>query len=206
MKKSFHLPSNAVWKPLRNSQANMFRDLEDRIMEYPTNPNTGHLVYYKPQEHEPTMFYNFELNKYIKCIAYDTQPYGLYNYRYLNKDNEPLEFEDGTPNTFITCPDSYRIGSGLEEDEDLDEIIERLNNENTEDLKELMYKEKKWRERIYLTDNRHPEFDFKVDEFNWAQGAVAWRKADIVPGVLCIQARGSNSGSRGMICYMGGQK
>ncbi len=126
----------------------------------PEELSSKHAVYYPPIENAPTLYYyDFSQNKYRPCKLTESLPYDLGMYK----------FQDENANTvFVTCSDSYRLS------DDPDGHIDPS--------------EKEWRDVICQNDDVD-ELDFYDNNNNWIKAEVAWKKADIVPNVLCLQHR-----------------
>ena len=80
---------------------------------------------------------------------------------------------ENSDDTFITCTDSYRLTDNL------DDV---LSNDE-------MLKEKEWRENVVKA---REEVDLYTKD-EWHKMIVAWVKADIIPGVLHLRKRRSES-------------
>ena len=115
-------------------------------------------------------YFDFNLDKWRKCYSINSYPYNLYKY----------EFED-SEETFITCPDSYRL----------------TNNINNIPSNEEMYKEKEWRDAV-VKDNE--ELDMYQKE-EWHKMRVGWIKCDVIPDVLHLVPRKRNSENNNLCGY-----
>jgi hypothetical protein len=115
-------------------------------------------------------YFDFNFDKWRKCYSTDSYPYNLYKYEY--EDSEE---------TFITCPDSYRL----------------TNNINDVPSNEEMYKEKEWRDAV-VKDNEELDMYQKNE---WHKMKVGWTKCDVIPDVLHLVPRKRNSENNNLCCY-----
>ncbi len=119
--------------------------------------NSRHAVAFsKPTVKENLHYFDFDTESWRRVEPLNNLPYNLCSYRFLD---EP---EDAK--CVVTCHDSYRLTTDLDNEPDAEE----------------MWEEKSWRDDLV----KGAEFDYLYNDGKGYRAKVCWTKADIIPGVI----------------------